>query len=153
MGASLTYYIWEGLLVGVAGSEFIQMYAGCGGGAGSTRKAFSDKANNPYMWAFKMKGAINARNHEHGGPIPPGKYRIAVPAQHPKLKLSARLTPEPGQPMYGRDGFLIHGPGPHGSDGCIVVEKKELVKLMDALKAAGGGTLFVEEAMDGARFA
>lgn len=151
MGASLTYYIWEGLLVGTANGTFIHLPAVCGGGGGSTANAPTEKANNPYMSAFKTQGA--GRGHQHGGPLPPGKYGIAKPAVHPKLKLSARLTPRGGQAMFGRDGFLIHGPGPHGSDGCIVVEKKALVPLMDALTASGGGTLYVEEAMDGARFA
>lgn len=153
MGASLTYYIWEGVLVGTANSVFIHTFAACGGGGGSTRNP-APQANNPYQQGLKMAGAAGSAKHVHGGPIPMGSYSIAKPAQHPTLKLSARLTPTGGQPMFGRDGFLIHGPGPHGSDGCIVLEdRKQLKALMDALKASGGGTLYVEEAMYGARFA
>lgn len=151
--ASLTYYVWEGVLVGMVNGEFIHLAAGSGGGAGSTRNAPTSQAGNPYMTPFQTQGVPTAKNHQHGGPIPPGKYAIGIPAMHPTLKLSARLTPTGGQPLFGRDGFLIHGPGPHGSDGCIVVEKKNLAGLMKALADTGGGTLFVEEAMDGVRFA
>src|SRR5262245_52496425 len=149
MGASLTYYIWEGVLVGTANGVFIHTFAVCGGGGGSTKHT-APNANNPYQQAKITSGKAHSAKHVHRGPIPLGKYAIAKPAQHPTVKLSARLTPTGGQPMFGRDGFLIHGPGPHGSDGCIVLEdRKELAALMDALEASGGGTLYVEEAMYG----
>lgn len=151
--ASLTYYIWEGVLVGTAKGVFIHTFAACGGGGGSTEHP-APNANNPYQQGLKTVEGSRFVKHVHGGPLPMGPYAIARPAHHPKLKLSARLTPTGGQPMFGRDGLLIHGPGPHGSDGCIVVEsRKALVTLMNALKASDGGTLHVEEAMYGERFA
>jgi hypothetical protein len=54
----------------------------------------------------------------------------------------------------GRDGFYIHGRGPHGSDGCIVpLDKTEFSNLMKALTKSHGGTLVVEETADGTRYA
>jgi hypothetical protein len=54
----------------------------------------------------------------------------------------------------GRDGFFIHGRGPHGSDGCIVpLDMTQFIDLMNALTKSNGGTLVVAEAMDGSRFA
>jgi hypothetical protein len=154
VAASLTYYLWEGVLVGTANGAFFQVFASSGGGGGSTLRKTTSAANNPYMTARKTKGEPGSKGHGHGGPIPLGPYAVASPAQHPKVKLSARLTPTGGQPMWERDGFLIHGPGPHGSDGCIVVEKKpDFHALMEALRGSKGGTLYVEEAMYGMRFA
>lgn len=152
--ASLTYYIWEGLLVGTVAGGFIHAAAMCGGGGGSTLRVPTGSANNPYMVPFRTRGAPRAADHVHGGPIPLGRYRIAIPRDHPRLGLSARLTPRDGQPMFGRDGFFIHGAGPHGSDGCIVPEDaREFQALMSALQTSLGGTLYVEEATGGERFA
>lgn len=151
MKASLTYYIWEGLLVGMLNDDFIQMPAVCGGGGGSTKNPSANSVNNPYSTGLKTTGS--GAGHVHGGPLPTGKYAVATPSIHPKLKLSARLTPTGGQPMFTRSGFLIHGAGPHGSDGCIVLKDgNQLKTLMNALTASGGGTLFVEETMSGGRF-
>lgn len=93
--------------------------------------------------------------HEHGGPIPTGRYRILPPSRHPHLGLSCRLDPydaEQTRHMAGRDGFYIHGRGPHGSDGCIV-PLEDFQALMTALEKDRGGVLFVLETMDGSRFA
>jgi hypothetical protein len=154
MSASLTYYIWEGVLVGRANGVFFQLFAASGGGGASTRNPPALSANNPYEVGLQTHGKATQKLHVHGGPIPPGPYRVARPTVHPLVRLSARLTPTGGQPMFGRSGFLIHGPGPHGSDGCIVLEdRRQLAPLLAALDASGGGTLHVEEAMYGQRFA
>src|SRR5438876_1205541 len=74
-------------------------------------------------------------------------------AHHPHLGLSAKLTHIRWKPV-GRDGFYIHGRGPHGSDGCIVpVNSVDFNNLMSALIQSNGGLLFVQETLDGARFA
>lgn len=59
------------------------------------------------------------------GPLPRGRYTILPPLTHPTVGLYAlRLVPAPTNHMYGRSGFLIHGPNPHhlddSSEGCIV---------------------------------
>lgn len=154
MGASLTYYIREGVLVGFANDVFFHICAASGGGGGSTKNTPAFWANNPYYPGLKTYGKPTVEYHVHGGPIPPGLYKIDRPKLHPTLKLSARLTPKNPKAVGKRDGFLIHGPGPHGSDGCIVLLKqKELEPLMYALSWSAGGTLFVEEAMYGVHFA
>jgi hypothetical protein len=49
-----------------------------------------------------------------------------------------------------RDGFLIHGTGHHGSDGCIVpINKSSFDQLMGLLTKDHGGILQVLETMDG----
>ena len=62
------------------------------------------------------------------GPLPPGHYTIGAPQDtitHGPYVLP--LTPNPGNQMYGRGGFLIHGdsilaPGrQEASEGCIVL--------------------------------
>lgn len=63
---------------------------------------------------------IKASEPVRGGPLPPGRYRLCPPARHPRLGLACFLDPDPANAMRGRDDFWIHGPGPRGSDGCIV---------------------------------
>ena len=151
-GASLSYFIWERLLAGVIGGQQIHIPALSGGGGGSNRRPSNDDANNPYSVGVQTDGAPDAFDHRHGGPIPLGKYIIKPPARHPRLGPSARLEPT-AQPMLGRSGFLIHGRGRHGSDGCIVpINQDHLKPLLEALTASKGGVLYVEEAMGGARF-
>lgn len=153
MAADLTYYIFEGVLAGTVGPKMFHMEALSGGGGGSTLGKTSDAVNNPYSEGLKTAGKGSAKGHVHGGPIPPGKYTIQAPAQHPHLGLSAQLV-HPHWKPFGRDGFYIHGRGPHGSDGCIVpLNKIQFQELMAALTASNGGTLFVQEAMEDIRFA
>ncbi len=60
------------------------------------------------------------------GPLPQGVYTIEVPAHHPKLGPCAMpLIPHPGNAMFGRSGFFIHGDNDaadkSASEGCIVL--------------------------------
>src|SRR5262245_28880542 len=119
MPAHLTYYIREGLLVGLIESRMYHIEALSGGAGGSKKHSPTAAVNNPYMEGLKSKEAPNSPNHVHGGPIPPGTYKVRTPGQHPHLGLAARLDHPSARPMR-RDGFYIHGRGPHGSDGCIV---------------------------------
>ena len=85
---------------------------------------------------------------------PPGKWKIEKPSQYKgNMKApAAKLTPLGNQvvdyPMreYVNRPFLIHGPGEKGSDGCIVIEKIERKRLLDAIEKAGGATLLVTQA-------
>lgn len=63
---------------------------------------------------------VKATEGVRGGPLPPGRYRVHPPVRHPRLGPACLLEPLPGNAMHGRDDFWIHGPGPRGSDGCIV---------------------------------
>jgi hypothetical protein len=147
--AQLTYYIFEGVLVGFIDEDMIHIIAWSGGAGGSKTKNAPEAqvVNNPYLYAKKTVESRNA--HVHGGPIPPGGYRILPPAQHKKLGLSSFLQPLRKLPNK-RDGFFIHKQGPHGSDGCIVPADESFDDLMTRLKTSGGGSLHVLESMDGA---
>jgi len=152
MEANLANYIFEGVLAGTVDGRMFNMPALSGGGGGSTQHRPTFAANNPYMEAFKTV-AKAGKGHVHGGPIPPGKYTIKKPGHDKHLGLSAELVHPHWKPM-GRDGFFIHGRGPHGSDGCIVpVNAHQFQKLMTALTLSNGGTLIVQETMSGDRFA
>jgi hypothetical protein len=151
--ADLTYYIFEGVLTGFVGAQRFHMTALSGGGGGSTKVSPVSSTNNPYQEGLKTTDSVKTGGHVHGGPIPPGTYLIQKPAKHPHLGLSARLDHRHWRPM-GRDGFYIHGRGPHGSDGCIVpLIQPEFTALMGALTNSNGGVLVVAETMDGSRFA
>jgi hypothetical protein len=152
MSASLTYYLFEGLLTGITAGHLVNVQALSGGGGGSTRHGGNADTNNPYSQGVKTTGSGAA--HHHGGPIPTGRYRILPPAHDPHLGRSCRLDPydrDQEKRMHGRSGFFIHGRGPHGSDGCIV-PLESFQALMDDLATDKGGVLYVMEAMGGDRF-
>lgn len=78
------------------------------------------------------------------GPIPRGLYTIGAPGLGPS-PYSLRLTPDPGNDMCGRRGFLIHGdsvshPG-DASDGCIILSRPE----REAIVKTGLKLLFVTD--------
>ena len=150
MPANLTYYITEGVLAGTANGHMIHISAVSGGGGGSRRNPPSSDMNNPRSQSLKE---VDGAHHVHGGPIPAGRYRVFTPSHHRILGLSARLDPyddAQASRMYGRDAFYIHGRGPHGSDGCIVL-MEHFADTMAALTRDRGGELNVLEAMGGAR--
>ena len=69
------------------------------------------------------------------GPIPRGIYSIGDPFAGPS-PFSLRLTPEPGNEMCGRSGFLIHGdsiaaPGT-ASHGCIILPRPARERIYQA---------------------
>jgi hypothetical protein len=149
--STLTYYIFEGLLVGLVAGKSIELSALSGGGGGSTKHTPAGSVNNPYATGVKTTGS--GSQHVHGGPIPAGAYKICAPANHPHLGLSAQLEPEQSK-VKVRGGFFIHGQGPHGSDGCIVLlDRKKFRELMTGLSVSRGGSLLVAETMSGDRFA
>jgi hypothetical protein len=157
--ANLTYYIWEGILVGHVAGKRIFMLALSGGGGG-TKKPHPDEpqnVNNPYATGRVTlpHGATAGGKPVRGGPIPVGRYLIETPKPW-HSSIAARLIPTTPRfsEVTGRSGFLIHGRGPKGSDGCIVpLLPSDFPKLMDGLKEDEGGVLFVLEAQGGSRFA
>ena len=96
-------------------------YAGIGAGL-----------NNPAM-----------QNVDSTGPLPQGGYTIQAQQDNVtagvhghRLPASMRLTPNPGNQMYGRAGFLIHGPHANdhqdSSNGCPVFAKNVRDKIGDS---------------------
>jgi hypothetical protein len=101
-----TYEQKTGWLSDAHGRRIAQGYSGMGIGK-----------NNPEMQSV----------HD-AGPIPQGAHAISNPADtltHGPYVLP--LTPDPGNEMFGRKGFLIHGdsviqPGT-ASEGCIILPR------------------------------
>src|SRR5215472_3264312 len=153
--AKLTYFIFEGELVGSFGSEIVHFTTWSGGGGGSLKNSPNGSANNPYMYGLKEVDGDKGHKHVHGGPIPPGAYQIKIPEQNNKLGLCAKLDPFHELPN-DRGGMAIHGEGQHGSDGCIVLHagkckpacNDDLHKLMEKLRVSTGGILLVLQATE-----
>lgn len=143
--ASLYYFITFRLLTGSASETSIRMTALSGGRGGSTTPGAADDAVVNNVWETNRK--TDHANGIHGGPIPIHKYRIHPPSNHPRLGLSAQLTPMATDwtlGMFNRDAFFIHGRGQHGSDGCIVpIDREDFRTLMTALRTSRGGVLRV----------
>lgn len=139
----LTYYVAEGILVGtVAGKDF-HIAAVSGGVGASTNNTLTGAVDKTKAVVSSLKNGAPAHTHVPGGPIPTGSYSIEPPAKHPTLGLSARLDTLFVKAV-ARDGFYIHGNGPHGSDGCIVpVVAADFQRLMTALRASDGGYMAV----------
>lgn len=63
-------------------------------------------------WAGHGEGLNNpALQHVRTvGPLPQGRYEIKAPVTHPRLgPFAMELEPYPGNEMFGRDDFWIHG--------------------------------------------
>lgn len=153
MPSHLTYAIAEAVLFGRAAGKWWHLHAVSGGAAGSTRGPRASgrdwTANWPYGTWQKMQ---SGKEHVHGGPIPVNVYRIHRPIRRKRFGFSSYLEPRYPRLMMGRDEFLIHGRGPHGSDGCIVLMERRR-ELMDALDRDGGGVLHVVDSAMGSGFA
>ena len=145
MSAEFTYHIFEGLLIGYAGTHHFSISARSGGAGGSTKLDTTLDANNPYSTCVAKEAGVR------GGPLPVGRYHIGRPFRHPHLGPCAHLDPEPGTRLCGRSGFFIHGRGPMGSDGCIVPLER-FAELMEALQQEGGGKLYVSQATGAGAF-
>lgn len=78
------------------------------------------------------------------GPLPPGTYAIGPAYTHPHLgPVVMNLNPDPGNEMYGRDDFRIHGAAELNpelsSEGCIILPRS----VREALVARADRTLEV----------
>ena len=70
------------------------------------------------------------------GPVPPGEYHVGLPVKHPRLgPIAFRLRPKPGNVMFGRSGFMIHGDNGKGdrsaSRGCIILNRMDREKVRE----------------------
>ena len=97
------------------------------------------------------KNDPTAENVHSEGPIPCGKYTINPPestVEHGPYVLP--LTPDEGNEMFGRAGFLIHGdslehPGA-ASEGCIIMPRA----VREAIWQSGNHELQVISGLDNA---
>ena len=89
-------------------------------------------------WAGRGEGKNNPdmQSVRQTGPLPQGIYHIDPwETHHAHLgPMVAHLSPDPGNEMFGRNGFYIHGPSTgsnYGEEsmGCIVVphEQREMI--------------------------
>lgn len=90
-----------------------------------------------YSGHDEYKNCPEAQNIPDLGPIPVGNYTLGPPFTHPHTgPLTMRLSPEPGNDMYGRAGFLCHGdslgsPG-SASNGCIVMSRPIRLQMAES---------------------
>jgi Protein of unknown function (DUF2778) len=97
-----------------------------------------------YSGAPAGKNNPSCQNQPCVGPIPQGWYTIGVPFDSQAHGPAAmRLTPDPGNQMFGRDGFLMHGdsiehPGA-ASEGCIIMPRA----VRDRVAGSGDDRLLV----------
>lgn len=141
--ASLTYDAEAERLVGTIGEQQFDIHAFSGGSRGhkevdpKTAKAyrhfesssfFSHFANTPTIGEGTKKSPYRQR----GGTLPPGHYSCTYMQYHKpfgeciKLRRDAdthiHYPTASGVSLDSRgDDFYIHGSGPKGSDGCIVI--------------------------------
>jgi RHS repeat-associated protein len=85
-----------------------------------------------YGWNDPESQSVGASDNvpNNYGPIPQGQYTIGPQGLHysakgSKLPASMRLTPDAGNTMFGRSGFLMHGDNNahnnSASEGCIIM--------------------------------
>lgn len=132
--ADLTYNIVEQLLTGSLDgkSKIRPTTAYSGGRAGSTQHNVVNSmlANNPFGTSV-MK--VKKGDTTIGGPLPMGLYELKT--YEKKEHRYIRLNPIQGTHLAKRGGFLIHGRGPRGSDGCIVPhDAKTVGEIYDAVQ-------------------
>lgn len=145
MSTNLTYSIAQELLYGTVNGKTFAVPAFSGGGRGATTAGVAQASLVSYSPFRKMQGTTR------GGAIPPGKWRVLVPrvSGDSKGPWVSVLMPEAGtrdafpQRDYDIERFKIHGTGPKGSDGCIVIAPQHRIPILKAVKAAGGATLTV----------
>ncbi len=106
------------------------------GYAGGDCGTVPEGKNNPLM-----------QDRHNIGPLPQGSYSIGKAYTHPRLgPITMNLDPYPGNKMFGRGEFRIHGddiasPG-NGSDGCIVqarTVREDIDQSLDKLLVVTAG--------------
>ena len=101
--------------------------------------------------SFSPKRRMDTTRGVRGGVIPPGVWTIGLPRETGDSKgpwVSVLMPDEETrqtfpQRDYDVERFKIHGPGPKGSDGCIVMRRGHREPLLELVKGAGGASLTV----------
>ena len=124
--ADLTYNIATYTLKGMVGGVSFETRGFSGGRGGSKTEGVTNYflANNIFSTGIqKNHGDPNSV----GGTLPLGTYKMYLHEErHPWI----RLIPLNDKAMHNRSGFAIHGSGPRGSDGCIVLTDSAILKLL-----------------------
>ena len=140
----LRYSIADEMLYGTVNGVSISTKAFSGGGRGSNAGA---ERSDLQHWSTSKKAPADYDLQNRGGPLPQGFYIARYIGTYKKFGECARLeqtltsllqadvTAPSGLKVTDRDGFLIHGAGPKGSDGCIVPATRiELEKVLSAIR-------------------
>jgi hypothetical protein len=150
----LTYFVSKELLTGQINGKQFEIKAVSGGARGSTagKAQFSLESYDPK----KATSGSGKEKNERGGALPSGLWWVYPPEwkkdnKHPTLgSWVSFLKPVGNQAekfptrKYDKEtGFFIHGTGPHGSNGCIVIPGQVRQELLLAVEKAGGVTLEV----------
>lgn len=131
--AELTYNIYTGVLVARCATGTLVVHAESGGS-----NLWTDSHT-------RQVGAHGSPGHVHGGPIPPGRWRVHSPGSpHPD---GGRRRPNwiPIGPVVGRTYLYIHCGW--NTEGCINVPISQRTiynRLLEAVRHDGGGWIFVD---------
>ncbi len=147
METDVTYLIAAECLFGTVNGVKFSFEAYSGGGRGAVTSGVPEYSLASFSPYRRMDEARQVR----GGAIPPGVWRIEVPVESGDTKgpWVSVLTPsaETRELFPQRDfdvaRFKIHGTGPKGSDGCLVIKPGHRIPFLEAVKAAGGASLTV----------
>ncbi len=146
MDTDMTYWIAAERMEGQIGGNRYTFRAFSGGGRGSVKYGVSEYSIASYSPYRRM-----IHKTQRGGAIPPGVWRIEDPREKGDSKgvWVAVLTPSAEvrklypQRDFDIERFKIHGNGPNGSDGCIVILPGDRLPFLKAVKKAGGASLTV----------
>jgi hypothetical protein len=152
--ARLTYDAATEKLTGWVGTIHFNEIAYSGGGRGhkshvshaqATRYLHDSPATTLYGRLATTQEVYDKKTDTYskrGGTIPPGHYRCVYTDDHatfhqciflrPLKDAHAIHSPFAITPIvHNRGGFFIHGHGPKGSDGCIVLENEQRRKVLN----------------------
>jgi hypothetical protein len=154
----------EILEVNIAPHPSFAMKAFSGGGRGAKPKSARDAKRYLYNQAATIAShfsstreiTVHGKYVQRGGTLPEGHYTCRYIAHKPGfgecIKLDMWSDAIANSPHFGkkhrhhRDGFLIHGRGPKGSDGCIVPEDESKRLLLNRyVKERGTVVLLVKD--------
>jgi hypothetical protein len=138
----LNYSIAGERLQGSVGNENFSMHAWSGGRRGTKTPGADEHSYASYNVFRKEQAGVN------GGPLPPGLYLCYYATDGPggqTIRLEPTITAmfqidaQANVRTYDRSGMYIHGRGPIGSQGCIVVENEaDRLRLNKAIKNCPG---------------
>jgi len=164
--ARITYNASAQILSGVIGEAHFNDLAYSGGSRG--HKATTSAKAARYLHASNLNESMGRLGttreiyekssdtySQRGGTIPPGHYHCVYVANHPSFHACIKLeqmrdahaivTPFARHAIvHHRGGFFIHGHGPKGSDGCIVLASETRRKLLNQAVEGFQGRVVLE---------
>jgi len=152
--ARLTYNAAAELLSGSIGKAHFHEVAFSGGGRGhksnvkhaaAARYLHGNPLNDMYGRLATTREVYQEKGDQYdqrGGTIPPGHYLCVYTPNHKTFRECVFLSPQADAfairspfsmfPIpHHRSGFFIHGHGPKGSDGCIVLANESRRTLLN----------------------